>query len=294
MVELLLAAVLLGNPAFARDTLFQLREGDRLVLEDFSGVVEVDVWGRDALRAESDSDEATHFEFHRSGSRVEIRVLDRKNRNRSEELRLRVPEWLHLELSGRKLEAEIRGVAGEVKIRNLKGDLLLVDLSGEVDVVSVEGEIEARGLGGVVRLRTGDEDITVEDSSGELFLETVSGDMDLTDLTLRGISARTTSGEIDFMGQLLQGGRFSFQSHSGDLTLELQDPVDLDVTVLAYEGDFESEFPVRTRGFRSGQEMTFTIGSGGSHLILEAFDGEIRLLRRSGGEQGKLEFLNSY
>jgi len=281
MVELILAALLLGSPLSARDTLFQLREGDRLVLEDFSGSVDVGVWGREALEAVSDSDEATEFEFHRSGSRVEMRVLDRKSRNRTGELRLRVPEWLSLEFSGRKLDAEIRGVAGSVKIRNLQGDLLLEDLAGEVDVVSVEGEITARGLGGLAHLRTGDEGLTVMDSSGELVLQTVSGDMELTDLTSRGISARTTSGDIDFSGQLQQGGRFSFQSHSGDLTLELREPIDLDVTVLAYEGEFESDFPVRTRGFRSGQEMAFIIGAGGGRLILEAFDGEIRL-RRSG------------
>jgi hypothetical protein len=279
MLELILAALLLGNPIAARDTVFDLRVGDRLVLEDFNGSVYVGVWGRDALEAESDSDVATEFEFHRSGSRVEMRVSDRKNRNRTDELRLRVPEWLNLEFSGRKLEAEIRGVAGTVKIRNLKGDLFLEDLSGEVDAVCVDGEIVARRLGGFAHLSTGSGEITVIDSSGELVLETVSGDMELSDLTPRGISARTTSGEIDFSGQLNASGRFSFQSHNGDLTLELRDPVALDVTVLAYEGEFESDFPVRTRGFRSGQEMAFTIGSGGGRLILEAFDGEIRLLR---------------
>jgi len=281
MLELILAALLLGNPVSARDTVFQLREGDRLVLEDFTGSVYVGVWGRDVLEAESDSDVAAEFEFERSGSRVEMRVSDRKNRNRTGELRLRVPEWLSLEFSGRNLDAEIRGVAGTVKIRNLNGDLVLEDLPGEVDVVTVEGEIVARGLGGVAHLRTGDGELTVMDSSGELVLQTVSGDMELTDLAPRGISARTTSGEIDFSGQLHAGGRVSFQSHSGDLTLELRDPIDLDVTVLAYEGEFESDFPVRTRGFRSGQEMAFTIGAGGGRLILEAFDGEIRL-RRSG------------
>jgi len=279
MLELILAALLLGNPVSARDTTFQLRKGDRLVLEDFNGSVDVGVWGRDILEAVSDSDVATDFEFERSGSRVEMRVSDRKNRNRTRDLRLRVPVWLSLEFSGRNLDAQIRGVEGSVAIKNLNGDLVLEDLSGDVEAVTVEGEILARGLGGVARLSSGDGDLTIRDSSGELTLKTVSGDMDLLDLSPRGISARTTSGEIDFTGQLNGEGRFSFQTHSGDLTLILRDPIDLDVTVLAYQGEFQSDFPVRTQGFRSGQEIAFVIGAGGGRLILEAFDGEIRLGR---------------
>ena len=91
MLELFLAALLLGAPTSARDTIIQVREGDHLVLKGFSGAVEVEGWGRSEVRARADAEEALLFEFSRSGSRIDLEVLDRKNRNRTEELILLVP-----------------------------------------------------------------------------------------------------------------------------------------------------------------------------------------------------------
>jgi len=279
MVELILAALLLGSPISAGDTLLDLREGDRLVLGDFTGEVEVVGWDRDYLAAESDSDEEIHFEFERSGNRVVIKVLDRKDRNRAEELTLRVPRWVELDLSGKRLEARVRGIGGSVRIRNLSGDLTLEDLRGRVDASTASGEITAAGLEGAAKLRTGGDDLTVRGSSGAMDLETLSGDIELLGLSSVSISVRTTSGDIDFVGRLFSGGDYQFRSHSGDVNLQLEEPLNIDVTVLAYEGAFESDFPIRARGFKSGQEMAFTLGSGGGRLTLEAFTGEIALLR---------------
>jgi hypothetical protein len=283
MVELILATLLLGSPVSAGDTLLDVRHGDRLVLGDFRGEVEVVGWDRDYLAVESDSDEETRFEFERSGNQIVVQVMDRKGRNRGEELTFMVPRWVDLDLSGRRLEVEVRGIEGSVKIRNLSGELTLEDLGGRVDVTTASGEITATGLDGVATLKTGGDDLTVRESSGVMDLETLSGDIELSGLSSESLSVRTTSGEIDFAGRLFSGGEYQFRSHSGDVTLQLEGPLNIDVSVLAYEGAFESEFPVRAKGFKSGQEMAFTIGTGGGTLILEAFNGEISLLRGDGG-----------
>jgi len=282
MLELLLAAVLLGTPVSARDTLFQVREGDHLVLKDFAGAVEVEGWGRNELRARTDADEALHFRFSRSGSRIELEVLDRKNRNRSEDLILQIPSWMGLDVSGPNLDMGVSGLTGEVRLRNLKGDILLQDLSGGVEASSVEGSIDAAGLHGTARLKTGNDDITVLRSDGKLTVESVSGDIRVRQSTASTIEARTTDGDVDFSGRLLPAGEYGFRSHSGEITVTLDSPVDADVTVLAYEGEFHSDFPIRTTGFRSGQSLQFTIGAGGARMLLEAFDGEVAL-RRAGG-----------
>jgi hypothetical protein len=286
MLELFLAAALLGTPSSARDTLIQVREGDHLVLSGLSGAVEVEGWNRGELRARVDDEESVFFRFTRTGSRIDLEVLDRKSRNRSEDLSLLVPSWMSLEISGLNLDVAVGGVSGEVRIRNLKGDLVLKDLSGSVDGSTVEGSIEAAGLGGRARLTTGNDNITILDSSADLVLESVSGDIEIRQSTAAGIEARTTDGDVDFRGRFLPGGSYGFRSHSGDLTLFLESPVNADVMVLAYEGEFESDFPVRTRGFRSGQNLEFTIGTGGSRVLLEAFDGEVTLRRFEPGRPG--------
>ena len=282
MLELILAAALLGPPDFPQDTAFAVREGDRLVLRDFTGDVEVEGWDRSELWAEAEDDDDVVFRLTRSGSEIELSVLDRRNRNRVEELRLALPVWMDLEVRGPKLDVEIRGMRSEVSVRNLKGDILLRDLAGRVDASTVEGSIDAVGLRGTARLETGDDDIRVIDSGASLELESLSGNVELIQTTGTAIRARTTEGDVDFTGTLSPGGDYAFRSHGGDLTLTLEPPVDAEVSVLVYEGEFESDFPIRTRGFRSGHEFEFVLGNGGVRLLLEAFDGEVTLLRGDG------------
>ncbi|MGW8268527.1 MAG: DUF4097 family beta strand repeat-containing protein, partial [Longimicrobiales bacterium] len=260
------------------------REGDYLVLKGFSGVLAVEGWSRTEIRAEADTDERLLFRFSRSGNRIELEVLDRKDRNRSEDLRLLIPTWMPLEVSGPNLDVDMRGLSGEVRIRNLKGDLVLRELSGNVDASTVEGSIDAVGLGGRARLTTGNDDITVLDARAQLVIESVSGDVEIRRSSAPGIEVRTTDGDVDFTGRFLPAGVYEFRSHSGDLTFTLEAPVNAKVTVLAYEGEFESDFPVRTDGFRSGQNLDFTIGEGGARVLLEAFDGEVTLRRGGAGD----------
>ncbi len=288
MLTILLAAAVVGVPTSVQDTLIQVREGDQLVLRDFSGAIEVEAWNRNELRAEADDEEALLFQFSRSGSRIEMGVRDRKDRNRMEELRLFVPSWMDLEISGRELDTEVRGIRGKVLIRNLEGDIILRDLSGEIEASTVEGSIDARNLRGTASLKTGDDDITILESSADLELESVEGDIELIRSTTRKLEARTTEGDVEFTGRLLAEGVYAFHSHGGELTLNLEPPVDADVTVLVYEGEFESDFPIRAAGYRSGQDLRFVIGEGGAQVLLNAFDGEVRL-RRAGSDGAEVE-----
>jgi hypothetical protein len=288
MLTILLATAVLGVPTSVQDTLIQVREGDQLVLRDFSGAVEVEAWNRNELRAEADDGETILFQFSRSGSRIEMNVRDRKDRNRMEELRLFVPSWMDLEVSGRELDTEVGGMGGTVLIRNLEGDIILHDLSGDIEVSTVEGFIDARNLRGTASLKTGDDDITVQESSADLELESVEGDIELFRSTTRKIEARTTEGDVEFTGRLLSDGVYAFHSHGGELTLNLEPPVNADVTVLVYEGEFQSDFPIRAEGYRSGQDLRFMIGEGGAQVLLNAFDGEVRL-RRAGSHGEEAE-----
>ncbi len=280
-MALLLAMILLGGPLGARaDTLVDVRPGDRLVLDNFTGEVSVDVWDRPQMSLSGEAEGAAGFEIRRSGERVSVTFRTRRGRGGEGALRVEVPAWMGLEISGREMEARIRGVTGDVTIRSLEGDLSLGSLGGRVDAYTVEGSIEAVDLTGSARLRTGDDDLRVVDCTGPLDLETVDGDVEIRGSRSPRVSVRSTDGDVEFSGSIPGGGEVDLRSHGGDLRVHLPSDVDLDVTVLPYSGDFESEFPVHTHGFRSGEPMEFTLGAGGGHLILEAFSGDIELLRQ--------------
>ena len=100
-----------------------------------------------------------------------------------------------------------------------------------------------------------------------------------------------TGGEIEFTGRMVEGGQYTFFTHDGDVFLSLVPPVNLDATVLTYDGEFTSDFPVRASSFRSGEGIQFRTGSGGTRLQIETFKGEIRLRRQ---REGGTDSLSTY
>ncbi len=279
MIELLLLLTSLGVGELPRDTIVELRSGDRLVLEDFRGMLDVEPWDRESMRVTSRGEDGAFVSLGRSGSRLELRVDDRKGRSRDADLHLRVPAWLDLEVEARDGEIRIQGTEGDVDVRLLRGELELLDLAGRVRASAIHGHIDARGLRGTSILSSSHDDLDVMGASGDLSLETVSGDIRLEGAALSALRLTTTSGDAEFSGRLLPGGEHRLHTHSGDLTVELFPPVDLEVGILTYQGEFYSEFPARARGFRSGEELRFTIGDGGTGLSLKTFSGEIRILK---------------
>jgi len=263
------------------DTLVEVHQGDRLVLQDFGGSVYVETWERPFLQVEVMTKESVPLRIRRSGNSLELQGAGGEGRRRREELRLILPPWMNLEVTGRELEVEVRDLAGDLVVRNLRGDLALRNLAGSVEAYTVEGSIEAYNLTGSARLRTGDDDLWVGNSSAALDLETVDGEIRMEGIDSRRVSAVTTQGEIEFSGHILEGGDYGFYSHGGDIQLRLAPPVNLEATILAYEGEFQSDYPVKAKGFRSGEGLEFTLGTGGARLVMETFDGEIQLLRVS-------------
>ena len=271
--------LLVGAMASPGDTLVEVHEGDRLILRDFAGSIYVETWDRSVVRAESDEKETVPLRVLRSGNRLEILLEEGRHANHGGEFWITVPEWMNLEVTGRELEAEIQDLNGNLSIRNFHGDLVFRNLSGVVEAHTVEGSIEAYDLTGSARLRTGDDELLVVNSTAALDLETVDGEIVLKGIDAHRISAKTTEGEIEFVGRIQEGGEYGFFSHGGDIQLRLEPPVNLAATILSYQGEFRSDFPVRANGFRSGEGLAFTIGTGGARLVMETFDGEISLLR---------------
>jgi len=60
----------------------------------------------------------------------------------------------------------------------------------------------------------------------------------------------------------------------------LQEGANARVRVSTFDGDFESDFPVVIERFTGGREFNFAIGEPRASIVIEVFDGEIRLRRR--------------
>ena len=77
--------------------------------------------------------------------------------------------------------------------------------------------------------------------------ETVNGEIKLDGVDAATVDANTVNGDISYAGPIRDGGRYSFSTHNGDITLTVAEGTNASVAVSTYNGEFESEFPVPLR-----------------------------------------------
>jgi hypothetical protein len=260
------------------DTSVAVTQGDRLVLQNLSGRVSVETWGRDEVRVVSRGGDGG-VRLDRRDGEVHVRPDPRYEDDR-ERYVVTVPAWISLDVRGHELDASIRGVNGGVSVRTAEGRIEVSDARGPVAARSVEGTVTVEDVNGPVTAASGDDDVFVRRVTGAVVAQTVDGDVVLEDVSGAAVEGSTVEGSIYFSGVLESGGEYRLVTHDGDVTVALSPPVGASVVVSTFDGDFESDFAVTMERFAAGKELRFTLGDGGARLFLEAFDGNIRLRRR--------------
>ncbi|MCP9496127.1 MAG: DUF4097 domain-containing protein [Pyrinomonadaceae bacterium MAG19_C2-C3] len=137
--------------------------------------------------------------------------------------------------------ARIIGASGDVRLENIAGDVEAQLISGDVAASNVRGSVRVQLVSGDVRL----ENVTGVNANDELSAQSVSGDIVMIDVRLAKINAESVSGSIAMSGVLMNAGRYSFTSHSGDVELSLPADVVVRLTARTGAGSFDSAFPVK-------------------------------------------------
>lgn len=180
----------------------------------------------------------------------------------------------------------VKGVRGPLDIHSQSADVDIRDAGSRLDLESLSGDVTVNGVAGESNVHTISGSLTLTGARGDVIVETVSGDIDLRDINARQIRAHTTSGEIGFVGQILDGGRYEFNTHSGEISLGLPASIGAELSVSTFSGGIESDFPITLKagqhGIGAGQakRLSFTVGRGSARVIAETFSGDINLKRR--------------
>jgi hypothetical protein len=280
MMGALFAGVVLAA-AIAGDTVVAVQPGDRFVAQNLSGELLVGTWDRDEVQAISDR-RGTELGLQRSEGAVHLRVEDRRGRSGGGSYQVTVPTWMGVELTGGSLDVNVRGVRGGVIVQSVEGDVTIREVAGDVSVRSVDGMVHVQQVEGTVEAYSADDDVVVVGVSGSVMAESVDGDVSIRDSEGDHVRGVTVEGDVHFAGTLRPGGSYQFSTHDGDVTARIPDPPNAEFTVLTYDGDFESDFPITMERVHTGGDFRFRLGEGEAQVKLEAFDGEIRLLRGSG------------
>jgi DUF4097 and DUF4098 domain-containing protein YvlB len=164
----------------------------------------------------------------------------------------------------------------------MSGDIEVRDVGGRLDVESLSGDVEVHGVQGDANVHTVSGDVTLDNAHGTVEVETVSGDLDLRALTSRQVRTHTTSGDLSFAGLIVDGGRYEFETHSGEVELHLPANVGAQLSMTTFNGAIESDFPITLRAGEHGmgastKRLDFTLGQGSARIIAETFSGDITL-----------------
>ncbi len=281
LTTLLTAALMSAAVAQQTDTVFAVRQGSRLTIENFSGRVVVRTWSRNEMRVVADHSSRTAIAINMRGADVELEAESRRGVPTAVDYEITVPVQTDVSIEGTFTDADVRGVQGEVTVETVQGQIVVEGGSGFVSLESVQGDIELTGATGKIDVQSVNGVMRLTSVAGEIYVEGVNGSVILTDINSSDVEATTTNGNISYDGSIEDDGRYSFSNHNGDVTVAIPAGTNATVNVYTFGGDFETTFPVtlaETR--RQGRRYRFTIGKGGARIELESFNGRLRLRRR--------------
>lgn len=271
------------GPAAAQatlDTTIAVRAGARLELQNIAGAIEVRVARRPEIRVHVEYDRA-RIEVDASATVVSVRTVPRRNGGEAT-YTVDVPVGTPLQITSVSSDVTVRGVCGEAELQSVSGDVVVDCLRGDATVRSVSGDVTVTDARGRLEAGSTSGDVVVRRAQADVSGQSVSGDVTLDGVDGREIGVETVSGEVRFRGAIADGGRYRFQSHSGDVSVV---PAGRDlsaaVSVSTFSGDLESDYPVTLTqtGRIRPREFEFTVGRGGARIVLASFSGTIYLRR---------------
>jgi DUF4097 and DUF4098 domain-containing protein YvlB len=268
------------------DTTVKLDRGGAVDLSLVSGRIRVTGWDRSDVKI-SATIESGRLEFEANSSRVMLSVDDndnggrRHNHNNVGEARydVSVPRGARLILEAVSGDITASGSQGEIEANSVSGDVEVSDGVRSVSAEAVSGSVTVARVNGGLRTETVSGDLRAQDVTGDVEASSVSGNIHLVRIGSKDVRTETVSGDIIYTGTIEPAGRYGFESHSGNVRLNIPRGSGAQFSVETFSGDLSTDFPV-TLPPRSGRgrdegRVEFTIGDGRARVTAQTFSGRV-------------------
>jgi DUF4097 and DUF4098 domain-containing protein YvlB len=237
-----------------------------------------------------------------TANRVEVRTQyprERRNFSVSVDYTVTVPRWAGV---------SVRSVSGDLKAVTIDGVLATETVSGDV-IINQAGQLEtAKSVSGDLAVdgAASQSDVALASVSGDVSVKavkargidanSVSGNVEFADVATGRLRVKSVSGDLAFGGPLEKGGRYSLQSHSGDVTVYTDGKTGFELKAGTFSGDVTSDLkitstfggeppsdapPGRHPGRGPGQRVSGTFGDGGALLEVNTFSGDVRIVNKT-------------
>jgi hypothetical protein len=267
-----------------------------------TGNITVHGWDRNEVHARMSDGMQIEFQPSAAGNAVPSKELslgmigDRRRASSRclpfGSLELDVPREATVKVEAGDAEIDASGVAslhidtqnGAVTVTHATRTVDVNTLGGEIIVQKSQGTIKVHSVGGAIEVR--DAKPVVPEDVCEVV--NVGGEINLENISHRQVKVDTVGGDVTFQSALVRGGRYSFQSISGDLNLML--PPDSSFRLSAtIQDDPDSDFAIKyspmeppptdtNRKYRPiPRKFEGTYGTGDALINFSSFMGSVHL-----------------
>ncbi len=255
-----------------------------VTIENVRGDVEILGWDEAEISVSGELDdlaEAFVFEVDGRNVLIEVRMPSRDvNWGDGSDLVVRLPAASRVSFNGVSTDVSLEGITGGARLQTVSGDIDARDIEGQFIANSVSGDVTVEGATDRASLTTISGEIEFESNARRVRVDSVSGDIDIELSDFDEFSGRTVSGDFNLSGRLLRDGRLEVNSVSGDIRLDLDEPVDAELRIEAGVGgeihnDITRDKPREI--FPARQELVVTAGDGSGMIRVETVSADIRL-----------------
>lgn len=257
-------------------------------ISNTAGAVDVTAWARNEVEVTGELGKGVErLEFARTGKLTRVKVIlpARSSRVESSRLVVKVPAGSSLAVNTVSADIGVRGLRGAQRLQSVSGDIRTEAAADDVECKTVSGDVNITGSGqrALVTVTTVSGDATLTRVSGEVNGNTVSGDFAIAVDEASRSRLRSTSGNLGLTGRLAADARLDIESISGDVQLDLADPVGAEFDVSSFNGQIRNCFgpdPVRTSEYAPGRELRFREGSGAARVRIKTLNGDISVCNK--------------
>ena len=264
------------------DETVPVQKGTRLTINNFAGEVIIHTWDKDSVHVVARHQSRTKVIIRPNAAGLSIQAAGTMGPQGSVDYDITAPAWMAIKVEGTYNFVTMEGVQGEVFANTVRGDIVIKGGTGTITAKSVEGEVQVEGARGKVNVSSVNERIRITDTSGEIMAESINGGITMTGIDSKSVEASTVNGNIIYEGKLVDGGRYSFGTHNGDLSLGVPENANATFTIRTYQGSFSTDLPlpgVSRTDIQRGRRVVTTLGNGSADVSLETFGGSIRVRR---------------
>ena len=277
LLTLATALITLATAPARTDTTIQVKPGVRLSVNNFGGEIKVSAGDKNVVRIAAEHSPRAKVKIAENGPNIEVHASSYRGHPVRVNYSIVVPGWMPLILQGIYTDIMVKGLHSEVTAETVRGEVNVEGGEGFVRASSVEGPVIVSGVQGRVEVNSVNDAVSVTGVKGEVVANAVNGDIHLNDIESSLVEASTVNGNVFYLGDLRDKGRYTFSTHNGDLVLGVPDRANATISVSTFNGEFDSDVPVTIDPTRKGKRFSFTVGSGNGVVNLESFEGTIQL-----------------